>query len=418
MACRAWWSVDVVRCLHVDHVGALLRLVVFSLGGLIMVKSEKSNGQMLVERIEKWLGGYMVLPSDYALVLSLWALMTWVFEKFDVIPYVVVTAPVKGAGKTQLAELVARLSYDPVEWGSATPATMYRRLGEKGGRMSLFIDEAESLGSETTGALRSVLNVGFRRGGKVARTGAGGKVEEFPAFCPKMIVLIGHVFDTLNDRSIVLSLERGTPSELARLKDYDMGVVDGEAAAIVGDPRGAAAGTIRRIMVDEAPAIMAVRPGFLSGRDRDIWSSLFGLAASLKLDDPTIDRLTRAAADLSKAKKAPQRVRGESESVALDAANAEQLLRDMRRIFREGEKVIFSAVAVERLKALPDGGWSKYRGEGLDVMSLASLLKRHGVARRPVRLARSTPGVKSMVANGYRAADVVAASERLGSVEG
>jgi hypothetical protein len=378
---------------------------------------EKSEGQKLVEKMEAWLSGYMFLPADYALVASLWAIMTWCFDKFDVIPYLVITAAVKGAGKTTFAELIARLSFNPVQWGSATPATMYRMLGEKDGKMSLFVDEAEDMTRESTaGALRAVLNVGFRRGGKVARTGAGGKVEEFPAFCPKELTLIGNVFDTLRDRSIVLWLQKGGPEALARLKDYDFSMADGEAGAIVGSEFNPAVGTIRHTLAN-IPAVMAVRPAFLSGRDRDIWAAIFGLAAALKLDDATIDRLTRVAADISMEKKSDatkRPARAESESAANDANVSEKLVRDVARVFREGEEKLFTVTVIERLKGLVDGGWNKYRGTGIDAMSLASLLRRHGVERQVVRMARVAKGVAAPQANGYTRTSILAAVERMG----
>lgn len=373
----------------------------------------KSAGQVVVERIEKWLGGYMVLPADYALVCALWSVMSWTFDKFDVIPYLAITAAVKRAGKTQLAELVGRLCYSPKMFAAMTGPTFYRVLGQNEGKLTIIFDEAESTSKEAASIMRSVLNVGFRKGQTIPRT-VGSVVVEFPIYCPKAFVLIGDPNDTLRDRSIVLTLERAMPDELSKLRDYDMSVADGEAAAIVGDVNGPALGTLRRVLGD-TPAVMAVRPAFLSGRDRDIWSALFGLAAALRLDDAMIDRLTRVAADLAASKSAPaRRARVEVEAGAADAGYSERLIKDLRRVLKDGEKAIFSVVAVERLKGLNDGPWRAFRGTGLDVQSLASLLERHGVRRRALRLPRAAKGQPGALANGYRAVDIEAATAKLG----
>src|SRR5689334_19034602 len=101
------------------------------------------SGQQLVDRIEAWLSSWAFFPADYyALVCTLWALNTWVFDQFDAVPYLAVTAATKRAGKTMLLELIALVSYNPEMAGSASPAAVYRVMAANGGRCSLFFDEA------------------------------------------------------------------------------------------------------------------------------------------------------------------------------------------------------------------------------------------------------------------------------------
>lgn len=361
-----------------------------NLGGVSMAKSD---GAKLVESMEAWIASYMVLPEGFALVAAMWALMSWTFERFDTIPYLTVTAAVKRAGKTQFSELIARLCLNPKPFAAMTGPTFYRSLGAVGGRMSIFFDEAEGLSSESAGVMRSVLNVGFRQGQTIPRC-VGKEVVEFPVFCPKCFVLIGDTFDTLKDRSIILTLQRGKPG-----RDYVRATADGEAKPLVAE--------IRRVLA-EVPSVEALRPEFLEGRDRDIWGALFGLAASLGLEKPMVDRLTRAAADLSALKTAAKRVVvAESETALVEAQYAERALRDLRRVLKASERTVFTADVVARLRDLPDGPWRGFKGEaGLDAIGLAGLLSRFGVKPTTVK-------IRGVVLKGYKAAEIEGAAAKL-----
>ena len=359
---------------------------------------KKSKGQALIERLEAWVGGYMFFVDPaYALVAALWAVNTWVFHAFDATPYLCVTASTKGAGKTRLMELVSMLSRNGRMFGSMTPATMFRLMEAYDSRLTIFFDEAESLSSGAAGVMRQVMNTGYRRGQTIARTLPGGKVGEFPVYGPKCFSLIGDVNDTLRDRSIVLTLERGVP-----VRDFDRSLAEGEAAGLVEQ--------IRHAFVDGLP--VSVAPGFLTGRDREIWTALFGVATALKLDREMMDRLTRVAADLVAAKTAPRRVYvdlGDSEADATMATYGERALVDLAGVLRDGEPAIHSAVAVERLRGLASGPWRSFRGVGLNEVSLASLVSRFGLQPRIVRMVR---GRKGKQLRGYTVKDLKASQPR------
>src|SRR5207247_3545549 len=59
-----------------------------------------------------------------------------------------------------------------------------------------------------TTLFRSVLNGGYRKGATVTRRGL-----TYAVYSPKVFILIGDVFDTLRDRSIVIEMWRGRSEE-------------------------------------------------------------------------------------------------------------------------------------------------------------------------------------------------------------
>ena len=114
---------------------------------------------------------------------------------------------------------------------SISSAALYRLL--KAGKRTLLIDEAEYLGrknDDRASVLREVLNAGYRKEQSVWRcrqtTSKKGKKESvtnyepegFDTYCPKALVLIGQLQDTLADRCIEIRMERRAGAQLERFR--------------------------------------------------------------------------------------------------------------------------------------------------------------------------------------------------------
>jgi putative DNA primase/helicase len=100
-----------------------------------------------------------------------------------------------------------------------TEAQVFRGPSRNGG--TLLLDEIEALGradKDTYAGLLAVLNSGFEQGGSVPRlekTATGGFREvTFETYCPRAIAGIHKLADTLEDRSIIVVMQR----KLAREK--------------------------------------------------------------------------------------------------------------------------------------------------------------------------------------------------------
>ena len=131
--------------------------------------------------------------------------------------YLAITSPTKRCGKTRLAEIVELLSANGFRTVSATSAAMFRTIQAhalKKQTITLIIDEAETLGtkSEAAETVREILNAGYRRGQYVLRCEKSSndsyEPKRFSTYCPKVIVLIGALQDTIADRCIPIRMRR------------------------------------------------------------------------------------------------------------------------------------------------------------------------------------------------------------------
>lgn len=352
-------------------------------------------------RIEAFLLDYCAFPDPgaQAPVVALWCLGTWVYRAFDAFPYLVITAATKQAGKTRLAELMSMVSHAPKNFAAVTPAVICRTLLDAKDGVTIFFDEAEQLSGESAGFMRSVLNVGYRSGQTVPRL-VNNVVVDFPAYCPKAFILIGDVFDTLRDRSIMIELRRGTPKRQFRFAEAE-----------------ARAHTICKELSALAPLLReqlgpTAFPDFLDGREQEIWAPLLTLAEMVipaRLDD-----ITRAAVDLGADKTAPKRryLELEADADAEGAQFGERVLRDMALVMGESPKM-FTDDLIRHLRDIPTAPWRRFRGTGLTGMTLSGLVSRFGVESRLIRAPRAGGRVDA-VRRGYRLADVRRGLAKLG----
>lgn len=355
----------------------------------------------LFTRVETFLTDYCAFPNpNHAPVVALWCLGTWVYRSFDAFPYLVITAATKQAGKSRLAELMSMVSHQAKNFAAMTPAVMFRAMDGVEGGVSIFFDEAESLSSEAAGVMRSVLNVGYRRGQTIPRM-VNGEVKEFAVYCPKVFILIGDVYDTLRDRSIVIELQRGFPKRIFRYTEAM------DAARALAIELKAEADTLSIDPMDCT--------GFLGGREAEIWAPILTLAQLVCPD--RYDEIVRAAVDLGADKKAPARRyvdSAEAETAIENDQYSAQALRDMADVFRRtGQTRLFTEDVLQGMRDIPTAPWRRFRGEGLTAQVLSNLVSRFGVKPKLVRAPRRGKSV-DVAKRGYQLANVKKGLAKLG----
>jgi len=357
---------------------------------------KRNEGQALIEALVSWLLSYMAMSRGYALTAALWCVGTWIKDQFDIVPYLAITAATKGAGKTLLAELMARLCDNGEIMNNVSGAPFYHALKDTAGHWTPFFDEAEITSREAQSGLGQVLNAGFRKGGTIQKVLNGERVI-FDVFGFKAFIQIGDPRDTLRDRCILFTLTTASAVQMARKQDYSMVQADEEGKEL----------RLRIEALARSLQVGRVRPVFLnSARDRDIWTPIFSLAAALNLSDAMLLELERVASETSMEKGHEKRRADKvAEDKRSDNMYAIKALRDLLRVMGD-DKRVFSAEAVKRMRALPSGGWSKYRDlEGLTVNGLADLVERFGVKPKTVRIGgRSVAAARGYLVEHVRAA--------------
>lgn len=362
--------------------------------------SRTANPKLLAEAMGHFTAHLNLPDPGYALVAALWSLMTYLwFDCFDVLPYLCIKSATKRSGKTLFAEHLKAIVSNPADASGMTASVMYRTLTES--RCTMISDEAEIFHGEGATNIRTALNIGYKRGQKIMRT-VGNKVVEFETFGPKVFILIGDIYDTLRDRSILFTMvRRPAPAPT----NYPVMEREGHA---IGERLKDWAET-HKLAVREAYDDLVNHPltYFANPRDAEIWTSLFAL---VRMIDPKMEEeLTRVAVDLSTDKTVPAQEYNkmkDKEDEAERMQYGEMLLKQMVPLFR-GQPTMYTSDMLKALQDIPTGPWRRVFGEGLNENNMPRLLERFNLKPRYVK-------IKGHVKRGYYLKDVQRAMKLLG----
>jgi len=330
---------------------------------------EKVDGAELLNEMARTFRRFIVLPKHADDALALWIAFTYFADVVEVAPILAAVSPEKRCGKTTLLALLNRLANRTLAASSISPAALFRAV-EKWSP-SLLIDEADAFLRDNE-ELRGILNSGHTRDTAfVIRTvGEDFEPRRFSTWGPKAIALIGHLPDTLTDRSVVVELRRKSAAERVEKLRHA-----GDFEPIVR--------RCLRFANDNREAIRRGRPSIpeeLHDRAGDNWEPLLAIADVAGGDWPT------------KARQAASVLSGTTPDG--DSAKVE-LLRDIQALFGgrlAGREAVSSAELVELLTEDKTGRWAEFsHGKALTQRQLARLLRPFGIIPGSVRLADSTP---------------------------
>src|SRR5262249_11280871 len=179
---------------------------------------EEVSGDMIASSLAAAIKVYAVLSDAAADTIALWILHTWVVDHFNISPRLAVTSPTKGCGKTTILRLLNQLTRRPKRAGSISPPALFRAMEQF--QPTMLLDETEKY-IEHGSDLHALMNEGHCKGATVLRV-LGEKLEliEFSIFGPAAFCRNGKLPDDLEQRSIVIEMQRRLPGEpLAELRD-------------------------------------------------------------------------------------------------------------------------------------------------------------------------------------------------------
>ena len=315
---------------------------------------EVVDGDFLATTLARAVKTYAVLSDAQADAIAIWAVHSWMIDRFSISPRLAITSPTKGCGKTTVLRLLGQIARRPKRAGSISPPALFRAVEKF--QPTLLLDETEKY-VEHGGDLHALINEGHAQGATVLRV-LGEKMElrEFRIYCALAFCRNGRIPDDLEQRSIVIEMQRRRPDEpLAELPEN-------RPCAVLQD----LARMCARWSEDNAASVGDVDPdmGSLINRLRDNWHPLFSIGDAIGGDWP--DRIREAAAIL---------VPRESESTG------PMLLADIKATFagRKGEWAdrMFSEMVTVALAAIEGSPWAEY-GKARKPISknqLAQLLK-------------------------------------------
>jgi len=146
------------------------------------------SNEALYYEVRAFIDKYVQLPEEFLSVVAVYVMLSWVYDKFQNIPYLRVVG-LFGTGKSRLLSAAGHLCYKTVmAGGSISNAALFRTLDLF--NPTLVFDEAE-LSEKESADMRQVLRQGYSAGTPVSRMdkSPSGKmyIQIFDVFGPKII---------------------------------------------------------------------------------------------------------------------------------------------------------------------------------------------------------------------------------------
>lgn len=342
------------------------------------------RGDALLDDVKGYLGRFVAYPSEHCRVAHvLWIAHAHLMDAWDSTPRLAVLSPEPGSGKSRVLEVTEPLVPRPVEAVNVTPAYLFRKVGDTGGRPTILYDEIDTVfgpKAKDNEEIRGLLNAGHRKHSVAGRCVVRGKevhTEEIPAYCAVALAGLGNLPDTILTRSVVIRMRRRSPGETVEPYRRRVNLPKAEALCLRLETWAAS-------IEPSVTGVFPDMPASIVDRDADVWEALIAVADAAGGEWP--DQAREAAVSLV------------AESKESTPSLGVQLLRDLQQVFLGYENLSTEAI-LEALHDMDESPWGDLRGKVLDARTLARYLKPYGVFRTTIRTGHKT-------AKGYRREDL------------
>ena len=331
---------------------------------------EPVDGAALLNALVTLLERYVSLPKGGAVAVALWALYTWCFRTFPVSPNLMITAPERGSGKTQLTGLISWTVPRPFPVSDTTAAAIFRIIEHEA--PTLLFDEAQGVlnrRSPEDPTQQILLGSFSKRFANVPRTNKDtGEVRMFSTFAPKVLngLKLAPINLAFTSRCIVVPMTRATRPYPELRDDRD---------PVGEDIRRQCA----RWRDDHQSALREADPEMRGriGRIAQVWRPLLAIADAVGGEWP---EMARAAADVLAA------VAG---TFNPGEGLGTMLLADVRTVFaqRGDPDRIQSKVLDDALSDLTERPWESMpkTGKAITAQARGRMLAEYGVNAETLR---------------------------------
>lgn len=320
--------------------------------------------------------------------LTLWIAHTHAMEAAYATPYPNIHSPLPRCGKSTLLEVLASLTARSQGAANITAAALFRLVDAH--KPTLLLDEidAQFTGDpEAAGAMRSIINAGYRRGPNATVVRCEGRNHDprgFDTFCPKALAGIDDPYRTVihpttRDRTVPIRLERKSSADVVdkwrpRFHQEELYELRDRLADALG------------AQIDQLAEARPELPQDLNDRAQEVFEPLFAITEAAGGEWPV--RMREAALALA------------TKSETDDEPIAVELLGHIRTVFEEQRADrLFSEALCAELKRREDWPWiawgSRRRDPGLTPTDLSKLL-------RPFRIRPLTVRVGGTTRKGYK----------------
>lgn len=333
--------------------------------GVMSGEVSHCSGAQLLDELRELITSYVVLPNpETADAIALWAAATHCLPALEYATRLVIKSPEKQCGKTRLVEVLTGLCYSPLVSSNSSTAALYRspELANEH-PPTVFLDEMDAkfgtrIKAEQNEDLRAFVNAGFERNSPVRRVVGQrmDKAADFPSFAMVALAGIGSLPDTIESRSVIVTMRRRRPG-LETVRPYKIR----RDKPILNEMRERLADWSDSVL----PELMDAEPDMpLEDRAGDVWEPLIAVADAAGGQWPA--RARAAALALT------ELARISTETVGV------RLLRDIRTIVAASETDFIGTRHL--LTALRDITESPWAEENYTERKLADALKDYGIS--------------------------------------
>lgn len=322
----------------------------------------------LFEDLREMLLRFCILPEGADQIIPLWILFAHAHDAFAVSPILAIQSPEKRCGKSTLLEVIALLTPKSYMNSGITPASLWRVMDAH--QPTLLLDEADAwLGHNED--LRGALNAGHRKRGakRSICVGDNHDLRQLSVWGPKVLAGIGTFPDTIQDRSLVIMLQRkALDQKVARFRERNVPQFSPllrQAARWVADHID--------ILRDADPAM----PETLNDRAQDNGAPLVAIA---DLISPEVGAEARQIL-VTQAK---------ANAAFAEVPNNTQLLIDLHAFYATSPKTEFVArELIAQLRKFDESPWqSWHRGKPISARALAGILRGFGIQNHKTNSSR------------------------------
>jgi hypothetical protein len=343
---------------------------------------EPVDGEGLLIELCRMIRRYVVAENADIVAIALWCVHAHAIDAFAISPFLNLSSPEKGCGKSTTLTVVSYVLPRPLLSASVSPASIFRAIELY--KPNFLIDEADSF-ENLNEDLRGLLNASHLRASAQALRTVGDDHEPrmFSTWCPKAISLIGRLPPTLEDRSLVINMRRRKAGEVCE-----------RFSAIDAHPELELLGQkAARWVKDNFDAIRQARP-VADGIDLRIYDNWMPLLAIGDLAGERWPNWIRIAARRFIAKAA------DSPSIKVE------LLTDMVSVMGEQDRMS-SEDLVKALNDMADRPWPAWgrNPKPITQVQVSRMVKGFDIKPQNIRIGDKVP-------KGYYTGEVVAALSR------
>jgi Protein of unknown function (DUF3631) len=345
---------------------------------------DPDDGPALLDDLRRTLTKYVVLSSPEAVDATvLWIAVTHGLPAFEHATRLCINSPVKRCGKSRLLELIKELAHNTVPTTNISVPALFRLIDKADVPPTLLLDEADRLfGSakkdEENRDLIAILNNGFRDGSPTYRCVGPTQIPTpFSNYAMAALAGIGRKPDTIEDRSVCITMRRRMPGE--NVAKFRLST-DVPALRVIRDRLADWVASAMDVLSIPVTSI----PDGLEDRAEDAWEPMLAVADAAGGSWPT--RARTAALKLTR----------EASTEDEEQSFETRILADVRGIFADRGDTTFIPTAdlLTQLRKLEESPWAD---DNLTSRGLADWLRKFGVKSK-----RNTAGT----ARGYRLRDL------------